>query len=67
MGTISFEHQPESLSAFGITCGIFVISLKNGNLVHHDPEDTESFYNWLLENGIREVNPHESSYSVRLN
>lgn len=50
-----FNHTAEELSAFGITVGIFVISLKDGKIVRHEPESIKDFHNWLLLHGVREV------------
>lgn len=50
-----FLYQPGELSAFAVTYGIFVISLKNGSIIHYTPDDEEGFYNWLMSVNIREV------------
>lgn len=50
-----FSHHHNDLSAFAITLGTFVISLKNGNIVHHTPEDLDSFLLWLRNGNVREV------------
>lgn len=50
-----FPYQATDLSAFAITCGIFVISLKSGKIVHFTPDDEDHFYNWLMSINIREV------------
>lgn len=50
-----FPYHPADLSAFGVTYGIFVISLKDGNIVHYTPGDEEEFYRWLQEQDVREV------------
>lgn len=50
-----FPYQGTELSAFAVTCGIFVISLKSGNIVHFTPDDENHFYNWLMSINIREV------------
>ncbi|MCB0697014.1 MAG: hypothetical protein KDC07_06600 [Chitinophagaceae bacterium] len=52
-----FPYNASELSAFAITCGIFVISLKNGKIVQHVPDDEDHFYNWLLSLEVREVVP----------
>lgn len=43
------------LSAFAVCIDLFIISLKNGNLVHFTPDDGKSFYDWLVAHGIRDV------------
>lgn len=50
-----FLYQPGELSAFAVTYGIFVISLKNGSIIHYTPEDEDAFYNWLVSLNVREV------------
>ncbi len=49
----NFKYQPEELSAFAISFGMFIISLKNGEIVKHEPEDIMSFHNWLVDNEVR--------------
>lgn len=51
-----FNYAPEDLSAFAETIGTFVISLKNGEVVEHEPKDLEAFRKWLAENNIRNIN-----------
>lgn len=51
----TFPYQATELSAFAVTMGTFVISLKNGEIVHHTPEDESAFYSWLQEFEVREV------------
>ena len=55
MNDKGFPYQPSELSAFAVTYGIFVISLKNGSIIHYTPEDEGQFYNWLLNINVREV------------
>lgn len=58
MSTVKFNYNAEELSAFGITCGIFVISLKDGQIVQHNPSEeheAKEFYSWLKANNVREV------------
>lgn len=56
MPTQDFKHTPEELSAFAETFGTFVISLKNGTVVEHEPKDLEAFRAWLAENNVRNIN-----------
>lgn len=53
MPNTDFPYTVEELSAFAVTFGTFIISLKNGQIVHHDPTDEASFRQWLIENNIR--------------
>lgn len=57
MSLKEFPYQSAELSAFAVTCGIFVISLKNGKIIHYTPDDEDAFYNWLLSVNVREVVP----------
>lgn len=43
------------LSAFAVTIDFFIISLKNGELIHFTPDNAENFYNWLVAHGVRDV------------
>lgn len=52
-----FPYLATELSAFAISCGIFVISLKNGNIIQFTPADEDHFYNWLVSIRVREVTP----------
>ncbi len=53
MPNTDFPYNVEDLSAFAVTFGTFIISLKNGEIVHHDPKDEERFRQWLIENNVR--------------
>jgi hypothetical protein len=57
MNYIGFPYLAAELSAFAVTCGIFVISLKSGKIVHFTPDDENHFYNWLVSTSVREVVP----------
>lgn len=50
-----FTFEASELSAFANTFGTFIISLKNGNIVHYTPEDEAAFYEWLQASNVREV------------
>ena len=43
------------LSAFAICSDFFILSLKNGELIHFIPDDVLSFYAWLVAHDIRDV------------
>lgn len=50
-----FEYKAGELSAFTFSVGIFIISLKNGNITHFEPKDTAAFEQWLLQHEIRDI------------
>lgn len=50
-----FPYPPDEISAFGVTMDVFILSLKNGELVHHTPEDEQEFHQWLTAHEVREV------------
>ncbi len=56
MPNTKFPYQPHELSAFTETIGIFIISLKNGEIVRHNPDDRDAFHRWLLQNNVRDIN-----------
>lgn len=55
MPNTNFPYKAEDLSAFAVTFGTFIISLKNGQIVHHEPKDEEKFRQWLIENNVRHL------------
>lgn len=52
---IGFQYAAKELSAFIYGAGIFVISLKNGEVINHEPADVEAFQQWLNHHNIRDV------------
>ncbi len=50
-----FPFTIEELSAFSRAHGMFVISLKDRNIIRYETDDPEAFYNWLIENKVRDV------------
>ena len=56
MPNTNFPYHPDDLSAFIETVGMFVISLKDGSIVSHNPDDLEAFHNWLIQHDIRDIN-----------
>lgn len=50
-----FPYTASQLSAFAITFDVFVVSLNNGDIIEHKPQDKIAFYNWLKDNNVREV------------
>lgn len=50
-----FAHAANELSAYIYGAGIFVISLKNKQVINHEPKDEIAFRQWLTHHGIRNV------------
>ncbi len=50
-----FEYKAVELSAFSFCIDTFVISLKNGRIVHFVAEDPQDFKAWLIKSGIRDI------------
>lgn len=50
-----FPHRADELSAYIYGAGVFVLSLRSGEVIHHEPEDTDAFRNWLQYHRIRDV------------
>lgn len=51
-----FPYTPEELSAYAETFGTFVISLKDGSVVKHDPKNADEFEQWLSTHNVRNIN-----------
>lgn len=54
-----FEHAASELSAYTSTVGVFIISMKNGSIVHYTPKDEEAFAQWLKDNKIRDIRTND--------
>ena len=50
-----FPYTAAELSAFILSIDTFIISLKNGQIVRYETQDTNKFYNWLIENHVRDI------------
>lgn len=48
------------LSAFAVAIDLFIITLKNGNLIHFVPDDKGRFYDWLITHNIRDIRNEET-------
>lgn len=47
---------PDSeLSAFTVCIDLFIISLKNGELIRFTPDDVGRFYDWLISHSVRDI------------
>lgn len=51
----ALEFPASELSAFGFIYNFFSISLKNGTIIHFTPDDMQSFYDWLISHGVRDI------------
>lgn len=51
----NFDHEAKELSAFSFSIDTFIISLKNGQIVHFIAYDVQHFKAWLIENGVRDI------------
>lgn len=52
-----FEHNAKDLAAFLLagSVGLFSISLKNGSVVHHEPQNPDEFLIWLRKHHIKSL------------
>lgn len=50
-----FEYKAVELSAFSFCIDTFVISLKNGRIVHFVAEDPQEFKAWLIKHRVRDI------------
>ncbi len=50
-----FDHEADELSAFSFSIDTFIISLKNGQIVHFVAEDVQDFKAWLIKHGVRDI------------
>ena len=55
-----FTFTPRQLSAFSVCMDTFIISLKNGEIVHHTPDDPSAFLRWLEEHNVRNISADSS-------
>lgn len=57
-----FEYRPEELRKFILAAGIFTIKLKKYNvIIHHTPDNVDSFKMWLLSHGVEDINAPDRS------
>jgi hypothetical protein len=50
-----FDHPTSQLSAFDFCIDMFIISLKDGKIVHFTPDNFKAFRDWLTANGVRDI------------
>lgn len=50
-----FDHPAAQLSAFSLCIDVFIISLKNGEIVKFKPNEIEHFKEWLERFKVRNI------------
>ncbi len=55
----ALQFPASELSAFAVTMDVFTISLKNGKLVQFKPHNVQTFYDWLIAHGVRDIKEDE--------
>lgn len=50
-----FEHPASQLSAFSLCSDVFIISLKNGEIVRFKPNEITHFKEWLNRFKVRDI------------
>lgn len=50
-----FDHPVSQLSAFSLCIDVFIISLKNGEIVHFKPDKIAHFKEWLNRFKVRDI------------
>lgn len=55
MITGTFPYAAGELSAFAYAFGVFIISKKDRSIVRYSTPDPETFYKWLTENKVRDI------------
>lgn len=50
-----FDHPASQLSAFSLCIDVFIISLKNGEIVKFKPDDVAHFKKWLYRFRVRDI------------
>ena len=59
-----FPHEAKELSAFTFSLDTFIISLKNGQVVKHMPDNVKAFRDWLMKNNVREIGKRGTAPSL---
>ncbi len=52
-----FKYTAKQLKKFMEAAGIFTISLRTNDIIHHTPDDPKAFREWLTVNGIEDIRP----------
>ncbi|GAA0886474.1 hypothetical protein GCM10009120_50730 [Sphingobacterium siyangense subsp. cladoniae] len=50
-----FDHPASQLSAFSLCIDVFIISLKNGDIVRFKPDEIAHFKEWLYRFEVRDI------------
>lgn len=50
-----FDHPATQLSAFSLCIDVFIISLKNGEIVRFKPKEIAHFKEWLNRFQVRDI------------
>lgn len=61
----ALQFPASELSAFAVTMDIFTISLKNGKLIHFKPDDMQTFYDWLIAHGVRDIQKQKLPATIK--
>ncbi|WP_026769739.1 hypothetical protein [Asinibacterium sp. OR53] len=56
----ALEFPASELSAFAVTIDCFIISLKNGKIIHFTPDNVGDFYHWLISHNVRDIQKKET-------
>lgn len=51
----ALQYPASDLSAFAVCIDMFIISLKNGEIIHFTPDNIQEFYDWLIAHSVRDV------------
>lgn len=51
----ALQFASSELSAFAVCIDLFIISLKNGELIRFTPDNVQRFQDWLIAHGVRDV------------
>lgn len=49
------QFPASELSAFAVCIDLFIISLKDGEIIRFTPDNVQVFNDWLISNGVRDV------------
>ncbi|KUG10556.1 MULTISPECIES: hypothetical protein [Weeksellaceae] len=58
-----FDQPASQLSAFSLCIDVFIISLKNGEIVRFKPNKIAHFKEWLCRFNIRDIAVNDGLYS----
>ncbi len=56
-----FEYTAAELSAYTVSIDVFIISLKNQQLIHFTPKDADAFEKWLVKHHIRDIRKNKGT------